>query len=96
MNLCPTKRIISEVAGTISTNGIQELSKEERGGVSDYSYVRDCIIASVYNAIRSFPGFSMSFGEFTRAVEHEVHNSRGAQRKETLTKLAAYDQEIRI
>ena len=63
------KRVISEAAGTISTNGIQELSREERGGVSDYLYVRDCLVMTAYNAVRALPGFNMTVNEFYRAVD---------------------------
>ena len=63
------KRVISEVAGTISTNGIQELSHEERGGMSDYLYVRDCLVMTAYNAVRALPGFNMTVNEFYRAVD---------------------------
>jgi len=63
------KRVIAEVAGTIATNGIQELSREERGGVSTFGYVRNCIIATAYNALRDRDDFNMSYAEFFRAVE---------------------------
>ena len=64
-----TQRVIAEVAGTITTNGIQELSHEERGGVSAFGYVRQCLISTAYNSLRALPGFNYSFGEFFRAVE---------------------------
>ncbi len=67
-------RVISEVAGTISTNGIQELSKEERGGVSQFGYVRSCLIATAYNAVRALPEFSYSYSEFWNEVAHETAN----------------------
>jgi hypothetical protein len=62
-------RIIDEVAGTIRTNGIQELDHEQRGGMSTYLYVVDCLVATAYNACRALPGFALSYGEFhTRAT----------------------------
>ena len=65
-------RVIAEVSGTIATNGIQELSREERGGVSTFGYVRNCLIATAYNAVRALPGFNMSYGEFSRQVEAQI------------------------
>jgi hypothetical protein len=62
-------RVIAEVAGTIRTNGIQELDHAQRGGMSDYLYVVDCLVATAYNAVRALPGFALSYGEFhTRAT----------------------------
>ena len=66
------KRVISEVAGTIATNGIQELSHEEQGGVSSFGYVRNCLISTAYKSVRALPGFNYSYGEFFREVEGEV------------------------
>lgn len=66
------KRVIAEVAGTIGTNGIQELSKVEQGGVSSFGYVRACLMATAYNAVRSYPGFDMSYNEFCNSVLAEV------------------------
>ena len=66
------KRVISEVAGTISTNGIQELSREERGGVSQFGYVYSCLIATAYNACRALPHFNHTYTEFWNAVETET------------------------
>ena len=57
-------RVIAEVAGTIRTNGIQELDHEQRGGMSTYLYVVDCLVATAYNAVRALPGFALSYGEF--------------------------------
>lgn len=65
-------RIIKEVAGTIATNGIQELAKEERAGMSSFLYVRNCLVATAYNSARSYPGFSHSYNEFFNAVMAEV------------------------
>lgn len=65
-------RIVAEVAGTIATNGIQELSKEERGGMSSFLYVRNCLVATAYNSARSYPGFSHSYSEFFDAVMAQV------------------------
>jgi len=69
-------RVISEVAGTIATNGIQELSHFENGGVSTFGYVRNCLISTAYNAIRAMDGFDLSYGEFFDRVESEVHTLR--------------------
>lgn len=66
------KRVISEVGGTIATNGIQELSREERGGISTFGYVRTCLYATAYNAVRAMPGFDMSYNEFCMAVDQET------------------------
>jgi hypothetical protein len=63
-------RIISEVAGTIATNWIQELSHEARGGVSDYDYVCNCLISTAYNASRTT--HDLSYGEFWDRVEREM------------------------
>ena len=65
-------RIIAEVAGTIATNGIQELSKELRGGTSSYLYVQNCLVATAYNAARSYPGFNHSYCEFHNQVMAQV------------------------
>lgn len=65
-------RVICEVAGTISTNGIQELNSEERGGISTRGYVCVCLKATAYNAVRAMPDFDMSYGEFGRAVDSAV------------------------
>lgn len=71
-------RVISEVAGTIATiatiatNGIQELSAEERGGISTRGYVCVCLKSTAYNAVRSMHGFDMSYGEFCRYVDAAV------------------------
>jgi hypothetical protein len=63
-------RIISEVAGTIATNGIQELSHEERGGISEYDYVHNCLVSTAYNASRTM--HDLSYGEFWDRVEREM------------------------
>lgn len=68
-------RVISEVAGTIATNGIQELSSEERGGISTRGYVCVCLKSTAYNAVRSMPGFDMSYGEFCRDVDAAVDHA---------------------
>lgn len=65
-------RVISEVAGTIATNGIQELSNEMRGGVSTRLYVCVCLKSTAYNSIRALPHFDMSYGDFCRAVDSTV------------------------
>ncbi len=65
-------RVIQEVAGTIATKGIQELSSEERGGISTRGYVCVCLKATAYNSVRSMPGFDMSYGDFGRAVDSTV------------------------
>lgn len=65
-------RVIAEVAGTISTNGIQELSHEERGGVSAFGYVRSCLIATAYNAVRALPNFNLSLNGFSNDVLNQV------------------------
>ena len=65
-------RVIAEVAGTISTNGIQELSKEECGGVSAFGYVRSCLIATAYNAVRAMPGFNSTYNQFANDVLNQV------------------------
>ena len=65
-------RVIMEVAGTISTNGIQELSAEDRGGISTRGYVCVCLKSTAYNAVRSMPNFNMSYGEFCRSVDSAV------------------------
>jgi hypothetical protein len=70
------KRVISEVAGTIVTNGIWELSHVERGGVSEFGYVQGCLISTAYNAVRALPGFNHSYSEFFTAVEAEVARYR--------------------
>lgn len=49
------KRVIMEVAGTIATNGIHDLDKTERGGVSQFGYVRACLMSTAYNALRAMP-----------------------------------------
>lgn len=67
-----TARVIREVAGTIATNGIQELNKTERGGVSQFGYIRACLTATAYNALRAMDGFSMSHNEFFTAVEAQT------------------------
>lgn len=66
------KRVVNEVAGTIATNGIQYLDKTERGGVSEYGYVRACLINTAYNALRSMDGFDYSINEFHKLVEDEA------------------------
>ena len=65
------KRVISEVARTISTNGIQELSREELGG-DQFGYVYSCLIATAYNACRALPHFNHTYTEFWNAVETET------------------------
>jgi hypothetical protein len=65
-------RVIKEVAGTISTNGIQELSKEERGGVSQFGYVRVCLMSTAYNAVRAMPGFNLSYNDFCNDILNQV------------------------
>jgi hypothetical protein len=65
-------RVVAEVAGTIQTCGIQQLSHEERSGMSDYLYVRNCLISTAYNACRSFPGFNLSRNEFFQDVNIAV------------------------
>ena len=65
-------RVIAEVGGTIATNGIQELSKEERGGVSQFGYVRACLISTAYNGVRALPNFTMSYNAFFAAVEQQT------------------------
>lgn len=67
-----TKRVILEVAGTIATNGIQDLDKTERGGVSQFGYVRACLMSTAYNALRAMPGFDESYGSFCKAVLAQV------------------------
>ena len=64
-----TSRVIAEVAGTIATNGIQELDHTERGGVSTFGYVRNCLIATAYNSVRALPGFNFSYSDFWNLVE---------------------------
>lgn len=64
------RRVICEVAGTIATNGIQELSRD--GSMSSYTYVTSCIIGTAYNALRAFDGFSYSFNEFCKAVDETL------------------------
>lgn len=76
-------RIIDEVAGTIRTNGIQELDHEQRGGMSTYLYVVDCLVATAYNAVRALPGFALSYGEFharATARPQPTEADRGAAR----------------
>jgi hypothetical protein len=68
-------RVILEVAGTISTNGIQELSRVERAGSSEYLYVRNCLIATAYNTARSYPNFNMSMSAFHEAVCAKVKDA---------------------
>jgi hypothetical protein len=66
-------RVIQEVAGTIATNSIQELSAEERGGISTRGYVCVCLKSTAHNAVRSMPEFDMSYGEFCRQVDNTVN-----------------------
>jgi hypothetical protein len=76
-------RIIDEVAGTIRTNGIQELDHEQRGGMSTYLYVVDCLVATAYNVCRALPGFALSYGEFharATAKPQPTEADRGAAR----------------
>lgn len=70
-------RVISEVGGTIATSGIQELSHEERGGISNFSYVLTCLYSTAYNAVRAMPGFDMSYHEFCLAVARATESSLG-------------------
>ena len=65
-------RVILEVAGTIATNGIQELDRIEGGGVSSFSYVRACLMATAYNSLRAMPRFSISYGAFCEGVLKQV------------------------
>lgn len=67
-------RVISEVGGTIATNGIQDLNKQESGGVSQFGYVRACLVSTAYNSVRAMPGFNYSFDAFFKAVEHETEH----------------------
>lgn len=67
-------RVISEVGGTIATHGIQVLNHEERGGVSEFGYVRACLVSTAYNSVRAMPGFSYSYNGFFQAVEHETEH----------------------
>lgn len=69
-------RVIAEVSGTIRTNGIQELDHAQRGGMSDYLYVVDCLVATAYNAVRALPGFALSYGEFH--TRRRLHSQRAA------------------
>jgi hypothetical protein len=62
-------RVISEVAGTIQTNGIWELSR--MGAVSSFTYVSNCIIATAYNALRDRN--DMSYGEFHDLVWKQIN-----------------------
>lgn len=64
------RRVVMEVAGTIATNGIQELSRD--GAMCQFDYVRSCLIATAYNSLRAMPGFSESYGEFWDAVIAQV------------------------
>ena len=66
------KRVIMEVAGTIATNGIQDLDKTERGGVSQFGYVRACLMSTAYNALRAMPNFGDSYNAFCNAVLAQV------------------------
>ena len=66
------KRVILEVAGTIATNGIQDLDKTERGGVSQFGYVRACLMSTAYNALRAMPNFGDSYNAFCNAVLAQV------------------------
>jgi hypothetical protein len=63
------KRVAREVASTLATNGFRELNHTEYGGVSDYGYIRTCLIATAYNALRAMDGFGYSLNEFHRMVE---------------------------
>lgn len=67
-------RVISEVGGTIATNGIQELNHEESGGVSQFGYVRACLVATAYNSVRAMQGFDYSYEAFFKAVEQETEH----------------------
>lgn len=64
------RRVILEVAGTIATNGIQELSRD--GDMSQFGYVRACLMSTAYNALRAMPGFSESYGGFCNAILAQV------------------------
>ena len=63
-------RVILEVAGTIATNGIQELSRD--GDMNQFSYVRACLMATAYNSLRAMPSFSISYGAFCEGVLNQV------------------------
>lgn len=76
-----TARVIAETAGTIKTNGIQELDHTERGGVSSYSYVYSCIVMTAYNALRALPGFSYTVNDFYKAVEASESRNTNIQHK---------------
>jgi hypothetical protein len=65
-------RVILEVAGTIATNGIQDLDKTERGGVSEFGYVRACLMSTAYNALRAMPNFNESYRKFCDAILAQV------------------------
>ncbi len=67
-------RVIAEVAATIATDGIQQLSSVERCGISDRGYVEVCLKATAYNSVRSMPEFDMSYGEFGKAVDTTVES----------------------
>jgi len=86
-----TARVIREVAGTIATNGIQELDKTERGGVSQFGYVRACLMATAYNALRAMPG-SMAYGPFCDAVLAQVEKDLAPAK--TPGQLA-YEEDVR-
>ena len=87
-----TARIIREVAGTIATNGIQELDKTERGGVSQFGYVRACLMATAYNALRAMPG-SMAYGPFCDAVLAQVEKDLQSKPVKTPGQLA-YEADL--
>ena len=75
-----TEYIILEVAGVIATNGIQDLDKTERGGMSQFGYVRTCLMSTAFKSAAHVPGFSMSYGDFCAAVlaavEWELHPTK--------------------
>ena len=88
-----TARVIREVAGTIATNGIQELDKTERGGVSQFGYVRACLMSTAYNALRAMPG-SMAYGPFCDAVLAQVEKDIQPETVKTPGQLA-YEDDVR-
>jgi hypothetical protein len=89
-----TARVIREVAGTIATNGIQDLNKTETGGVSQFGYVRACLMSTAYNALRAMPG-SMAYGPFCDAVLAQVEKDLQPEPVKTPGQLA-YEEDCRL
>ena len=68
--------MIDRAAAIIATNGIQELSHEIRGGMSDFIYVRGALIEIAYHQLDTADKLKMNESEFYDEVLAEAERLR--------------------